>query len=183
MSALGTIPGDYAVYHFIETDRFGYTRRHFHGKIGNSVATLKLLNTEGESLLLFINSTNRELILKYNGMYVCGSHNIGMEWVDSESSRLMLAEQCFMMLLQMPHCSLMMDPLMKWALSWSWAGFPSVILALSSAWTLTPVGYISKSSVPSGFWVGLANMSSGRQGRKKWGLFLLLHVCLKSLSW
>ena len=104
--------------------------------------------------------------------------------MDSKSSWLTLAEQCFMMLLQMPHWSLMMGPLMNWALSRTWGRFPQSFLALSSAWfqesgarELTPVGYISKNSVPSGFWIGLANMSTGRQGRKKRGLFLLLPVC------
>lgn len=74
-----TIPADYAVYYFIEADRFWYTRRYFQGKINNSVATLKLLNTEGESLLLLISSNNREIILKDSDLYICGSHSMEME--------------------------------------------------------------------------------------------------------
>ena len=50
-----TIPGDYAVYYFVEPDRFGYTRSYLPGKIISSVAVLKLLNTNRNRLTGFEN--------------------------------------------------------------------------------------------------------------------------------
>ena len=54
-----TIPGDYAVYYFIEADGFGYTRRYFSGKISSSVAILKLLSTNRNRLTDFENKRER----------------------------------------------------------------------------------------------------------------------------
>ena len=50
-----TVPGDYAVYYFIEPHRSGYTRSYLPGKISSSVAILKLHNTNRNRLTDFEN--------------------------------------------------------------------------------------------------------------------------------